>query len=123
MDPCQTDIISKNVSWQAGFDAHGHLSVSTNGKHPVSFTRELISADTLNVDETMYTLQVGDAEGEPRLCPMGSLSGACSVMNSLSESEQKTLGNVIGFNLVTWFVANGTVSNSRVPKELFLDCI
>lgn len=100
---------TKNVSWESGFDNRGRLVVSMAGRM-VHYTKRLLSGGRLKLEGKMRVLVYGVEVGEPRLCPVTSISGACSVMNSLSESELETLGNVTGFNVFLWHPFGTAVS-------------
>lgn len=105
-----TGIITKNVTWVAGFDSRDRFVVSTEGR-VVRYTKNMLSGYRVKFHGKRRTIvNYDNYKLEPRLCPLSSMHGACSVMRSLSEIELETLGNVTGFNLAFWRPVDATVS-------------
>lgn len=72
-------ITTKNVSWESGFNNQSRPVVSMNGQ-TVSYSKKLFG-DHLKLEGKMRHLVFDIEMGEPRLCPLTSMSGACSVMS------------------------------------------
>lgn len=102
---------TRNVSWEAGFDALNHFIVSMDSED-VGYSKSDLSAETMRFAGTLHGVVLLTYTGEPRLCPLSTLVGACCVMYSTAANERNALGEIKGFNLHTFHPYKGNVSIS-----------
>lgn len=108
-NPLLTSVPAKNVSWEAAFNGRGHLLVSL-GDGAVRYNKRQLSGERTKLEGKMRYSVSESKTLEPRLCTLSSLTGACSVLQSLPQAYRKELGNATGFNVKFWYPQAKAVS-------------
>lgn len=124
--PASTDPQETRVSWYA-WAAEGNLVVdmlygATDVTSPtqtaaqgvtsmpmkratVSYSAKDLAGSQVTIDGTVYTYRSNEngktMAAEPRLCPVLTLSAACSIVRELTDTDKQRLGNITGFFLTS----------------------
>lgn len=101
-NPLHISVAANNVSWEAGFNGRRELVVSLNDR-VIRYKKRELSRKRMKLEQKMCYSVSNSKTFEPRLCTLSSLTGACSVLQSLPHAERERLGNVTGFNVEYWY--------------------